>query len=342
MKFEFDKLLDIYNREISKNTKNKKKIYYYDLYKFSNLNKLGDINKFDIKYNIFYIKDPKYRIIMSMNIGEKIVSHYIAKYILLPKIDKYLDMRNVASRKKMGYSYGVKLLKRYIEENKKYGDFYVLKLDISKYFYSISHDILKELLIDKLSSEEYDVICSFIDSTNEKYVNERISDIKNRLVKIDRKRSKEINDIPLYEYGKGLSIGSVINQILAIFYLYKLDFFIIHKLGIKYYIRYVDDFILIHHDKEYLKDVYNIIKDKLDKEYKLKLNKNKSMIVNASHGFIFLGSRYRVINDKTIIKLSSDKRKRIRRNIKKKKYLYNHGYIGYKSYYSCMNSYNIR
>ena len=55
----------------------------------------------------------------------------------------------------------------------------------------------------------------------------------------------------------------------------------------------------------------NIIKDKLDKEYKLKLNKNKSMIVNASHGFIFLGSRYRVINDKTIIKLSSEKRKRI-------------------------------
>ena len=212
MKFEFDKLLDIYNREISKNTKNKKKIYYYDLYKFSNLNKLGDINKFDIKYNIFYIKDPKYRIIMSMNIGEKIVSHYIAKYILLPKIDKYLDMRNVASRKKMGYSYAVKLLNRYIELNKKYKDIYVLKLDISKYFYSISHDILKELLIDKLSSEEYDVICFFIDSTNEKYVNERISDIKNKLVKIDMKRSREINDIPIYEYGKGLTIMAFMKE----------------------------------------------------------------------------------------------------------------------------------
>lgn len=81
MTFDFDKLLGIYNKEISKNTKNKKKIYYYDLYKFENLYKLININNFNIKYNIFYIKDPKYRIIMSMNISDKIINHYIAKYI---------------------------------------------------------------------------------------------------------------------------------------------------------------------------------------------------------------------------------------------------------------------
>ena len=55
----------------------------------------------------------------------------------------------------------------------------------------------------------------------------------------------------------------------------------------------------------------------------------------------------KLYNDKDIIKYIKGntkilKRKRIRRNIKKKKYLYNHGYISYKSYYSCMNSYNIR
>ena len=342
MTFDFDKLLGIYNKEISKNTKNKKKIYYYDLYKFENLYKLININNFNIKYNIFYIKDPKYRIIMSMNISEKIISHYIAKYILLPKINKYLDIRNVASRKKMGYSYAVKLLNRYIELNKKYNDIYVLKLDISKYFYSIDHNVLKELLKGKLDEEEYDIICKFIDSTNYSYINDSIINIKNKLINIDKNRSKEISDIPLYEYGKGLSIGSVINQILSIFYLYELDHYIIHNLHIKYYIRYVDDFILIHHDKEYLKYVYKVIEDKLNKEYKLKLNKKKSMIVNIKHGFIFLGSRYRVINNKTIVSISSDKRKRIRRNIKKKNYLYSNGYISYKSYYSCINSYNIK
>ena len=56
--------------------------------------------------------------------------------------------------------------------------------------------------------------------------------------------------------------------------------------------------------------------------------------------FIFLGSRYRVINNKTIVSISSNKKRRIRRNIKNKKYLYNMGYISYKSYYSSINSYN--
>ena len=64
------------------------------------------------------------------------------------------------------------------------------------------------------------------------------------------------------------------------------------------------------------------------------------MIVNIKHGFIFLGSRYRVINNKTIVSISSNKKRRIRRNIKKKKYLYNKGYISYKSYYSSINSYD--
>ena len=64
------------------------------------------------------------------------------------------------------------------------------------------------------------------------------------------------------------------------------------------------------------------------------------MIVNIKHGFIFLGSRYRVINNKTIVNITSDKRKRIKRNIKKKDYLYSNGYISYKSYYSSINSYN--
>ncbi len=342
MIFDFDKLLSIYDKEISKNTKNKKKIYYYDLYKFSNLYKLMDIDisNFNIKYNIFYIKDPKYRIIMSMNISSKIISHYMAKYILLPKINKYLDIRNVASRKNMGYSYAVKLLYRYIEKNKKYKDFYVLKLDISKYFYSIDHNVLKLLLIDKLDNDEYDMICNFIDSTNDSYINDSIINIKNKLIDIDKNRSKEINSIPLYEYGKGLSIGSVVNQILSIFYLYKLDHYIVHNLHIKYYIRYVDDFILIHHDKEYLRYVYRIIEDILNREYKLKLNKDKCMIVNIRHGFVFLGSRYRVINNKTIVNICSKKRYRIRRNIKKKNYLYSRGYISYKSYYSSINSYS--
>ena len=87
---------------------------------------------------------------------------------------------------------------------RKYKTFYVLKLDISKYFYSIDHNILKELLKDKLNEEEYKIVSSIIDSTNESYINNIIINIKNNLLIKDKNRCNEINKLPLYKYNKGL------------------------------------------------------------------------------------------------------------------------------------------
>lgn len=63
----------------------------------------------------------------------------------------------------MGYDYAINLVKKYIEYNKKYDKFYILKIDISKYFYSIDHNVLKSLIIDKLNDDEYNIVCSIID-----------------------------------------------------------------------------------------------------------------------------------------------------------------------------------
>ena len=71
----------------------------------------------------------------------------------------------------------------------------------------------------------------------------------------------------------------------------------------------------------------------LEEYNKLKDNNNDKIV------FIKRGHFYYTYF-KTIISISSDKKRRIRRNIKKKKYLYNKGYISYKSYYSSINSYN--
>lgn len=60
-------------------------------------------------------------------------------------------------------------------------DFKIVKIDISKYFYSIDHDALKELLKDKLNEEEDKIVSSIIDSTNESYINKIIINIKNNL-----------------------------------------------------------------------------------------------------------------------------------------------------------------
>lgn len=187
-------LLDIYEKEVSRHTKNKSKINNFERNKIENIYDIKNIVESGTykvsKYNIFSINSPKYRIVMSINVKDKIINHYVARYILIPKLDKYLDIRNCATRKNMGYAYAIKILIKYLEENKKDGKFYVLRIDISKYFYSIDHNVLKSLLIDKLDSDEYQIISDIIDSTNYSYINEDITIIKNNILISDSKRKK--------------------------------------------------------------------------------------------------------------------------------------------------------
>lgn len=338
------KILKIYNEEVSKNVRNKKKINGFEKYKITYLESIYNVlisnNYKPLRYNIFLIKDLKYRVIMSQNIYDKIINHYIAKYILDSKLSKYLDKRNVATRKNMGSSYGIDLLLKYIEKLKRKNQvFYILKLDISKYFYSIDHNVLKSLLKDKLTNEEYNFLDIIISSTNEEYVNNKIISLKNKEIINNPKRSKEISELPIYEKDKGLCIGAVTNQFLAIFYLYKLHNYIIHKLKLKYTVIYMDDYIIMHEDKEYLKKCLIDIKSILYNEYKLKLNTKKTKITSSKEGFVFLEYSFKVINNKTIIKLRKDTLNKIKKNIKKQEYLFKNKKIEFKTIFSCINNY---
>lgn len=261
------------------------------------------------------------------------------KNILYPKLTKYLDIRNIASRKGMGLSYGSKLLKKYLEKHKKYDNIYALKIDISKFFYTIDHDVLKNMLIKKLTTEEYELVSLFIDSTDKDYVNEEIKLIKSKLLlKVKNERQeREILEIPFYEKGKGLTIGNVSSQILSIFYLSEIDFYIINELKCKYMIRYCDDFIILHHDKNYLKDVFDKIEKKL-KIYKLKINKKKSYITNIKDGVVFCGNLVKVKNNKTIIVKCSKNKNRIKRNLKNKHQFFIEGKISFGNYFCSVNS----
>ena len=339
-------LLDIYDKEISKNTKNKKKINNFERNKMENIYDIKNIiesGKYKVgKYNIFSINSPKYRIVMSINVKDKIINHYVARFILIPKLDKYLDIRNCATRKNMGYDYAIKLLIKYLEENKKDGKFYILRIDISKYFYSIDHEVLKSLLKDKLDVDEYKIISDIIDSTNYDYINEDILRIKNKLIELDKKRSKEIEEIPLIEKGKSLPIGNMTSQFLSIFYLYKLDHYIVNDLKLKYMVKYMDDYVIIFNDREYLKYALKVISSKLEKEYKLRINKRKTMKLDSYHGFEFLGYNFRVINNRVIINIKSDNKKSMKNNIKKLGYLYRNNLINYKRCFNSMSNYKHR
>lgn len=99
------------------------------------------------KYTIFLIFEPKVSVVTSQSIYDKVINHYVTRFILEPKLIKHLNNRNCATRKNIGITYAIDLFKKDIEKFKKYEKFYFLKIYIIKYFHTINHDVLKSNLI---------------------------------------------------------------------------------------------------------------------------------------------------------------------------------------------------
>jgi retron-type reverse transcriptase len=319
----------IYRTEISKTVKNKRKLYFFEKHLMSNLSSvLTDLKNPNYKVskcNIFLVKEPKKRVVMSLNLHDKLINHVFTRLILNPKLEKYLDNRNVATRKGKGLDYAIKKIKYYLEKNKKYDEFYILKLDIKKYFYNISHQILLKKLERILNYSEYNYMSKILEASNEEYVNREI-----------KRLTKEDDDIPLYKKNFGLQLGFLSSQTLAIFYLEELDHYIINTLHLTNYIRYNDDFLIIYHDKEYLKKCQKIIIEKLENEYLLSVNENKTEIINVKNGFNFLGYNFKVINKKTIVNISNSSLKKVKKNIIRLK---NDNDPNFNKYFSSVSNY---
>lgn len=244
--------------EVCRNTKNKRKVARFKEYKcmyISNIHRILENRQYKPgPYNVFIIHDPKTRRIISQNMQDKVINHLVSRHILYPAILPCLLDVNVASRKNLGTNAGVNLaLKFHRICSVKYEKYYILKCDISKFFSSIDHDILKEKLKRKIKDKDaLKIVFDIIDTEPH-----------------------------------GLSIGAMSSQVLAIFYLNDMDHFIKEKLKIKYYVRYQDDWLMFHPSKEYLKYCLSELENFLHKE-KLDLNK-KTRIFSSSNNFTFLG-----------------------------------------------------
>ena len=88
-----------------------------------------------------------------------------------------------------------------------------------------------------------------------------------------------------------MPLGNLTSQFFANVYLNELDYFIKHNLKAKHYIRYVDDFVILHKSKEQLLEWKEVINNFLKKELKLELHKDKSKIISLSRGIDFVGFR---------------------------------------------------
>ena len=210
---DMKKIIDIYTKYVKKNTKNKRKVEVFENYLVENLAHIKTVlEKQDYRcgrYTIFLIKEPKLRIVMSQSIADKIVNELVAKYILLPALDPCLIEGNVATRKGKGSNAGIYLLKKYLLEYRG-KPIYVLKFDVSKYFYNIDHSILKQKLRTKIKDQSVlTLLDNIIDSTNLSYINETISNLKqSRMKKIENSKITaqekerlflEIERLPYYQ-----------------------------------------------------------------------------------------------------------------------------------------------
>ena len=133
------------------------------------------------------------------------------------------------------------------------------------------------------------------------------------------------------------------SQLLAIFFLNDLDHYIKEKLYCKYYVRYMDDFVIFDYDKERLKEIRKKIEEKLT-EFKLELNK-KTNIYDLKHGFGFLGYYFFLKEKRLILKINAGTKRRIKKKMRKLKSLnapnYNNVKASYMGYLKVAHSKNL-
>ena len=138
---------------------------------------------------------------------------------------------------------------------------FCIKADIRHYFDEVNHNILTNIIKRRIKDEEViNLIC---------------------LILKNGKKSQ----------GIGMPLGNLTSQFFANVYLNELDYFVKHKLNAKYYIRYVDDFVILHTSKLQLEIWKQEIDDFLIKELKLKIHPEKSKIIPLSRGVDFVGFR---------------------------------------------------
>jgi retron-type reverse transcriptase len=227
------------------------------------------------KYKVFRIFDPKERLIEALPYKDRVVLMCFCKNVIEPKLEDRLIHDNAASRKNKGTDFAMNRLHGFMRKlyiNTGGNNFYFLKCDISKYFQSIDHNIL----IAKLQK------CGFSD--DEMWFMEMVI------------RASRGGDT------KGVPLGNQTSQWFALLYLDDIDRLAKEKLHVQGYVRYMDDFILLGENKEFLRRCKTEIENVCAEKLHLKLNA-KTQIGMVKNGVDFLGKYPMILSVLTTILL---------------------------------------
>jgi hypothetical protein len=216
---------------------------------------------------------------------------------------------NGASTEGKGTDFARKRAEKFLREAiKDYGeDFYILTFDFKSFFDSIPHSTCYNVLNQYYTDKR---IVNLIMEVVKSYQRPDILKIQD-----DLERELLLNKLETNQM-KGICLGSQISQILALVVPNKLDHYIKDKQSMKRYVRYMDDGIIIHQNKEVLQEVYKGMKEVCN-TLGLTFNEKKTKIVKATKGFSFLKIQYRVVGNRLIKTLVRSGIVRMRRKLKK-------------------------
>jgi len=251
--------------------------------------------KYEISPSICFISfKPVQREIFAADFRDRIIHHLIYNYIS-PIFERLFINDSYSCRVGRGTSYGIKRVNHFIRscsDNYKQ-DCHVLKLDIKGYFMAMDRSILYQKIEKTLNrfweeaGFDLDLILYLIRQVifHDPTKNCRIKGAWKDWQGLPKSKS-------LFWAGenKGLPIGNLTSQLFGNVYLNDFDHFIKHKLGCQYYGRYVDDLVIVHQDKEYLKSIVPILKKYLRGELLLEIHPQKAYLQHFSKGAPFLGT----------------------------------------------------
>ncbi len=267
----------------------------------------------------FILRDPKTRKISKSDFRDRVIHHAVCN-IIEPFFEKMFIHDSYANRIGKGTLKAIQrfeYFRRKLSQNNTHKVF-ILKSDIRHYFDEVDHSILLKI------------------------VSKRIYD-PGVLWLIRRVLSNYSTS-----EGKGMPLGNLTSQFFANVYLNELDQFVKHKLKAKQYIRYVDDFVILHNSEEQLTDWRGKIAEFLREKLLLNLHPEKTRIVLSNQGIDFLGLKiflHHKIMKKRNVRLFKRKLKLICEKYDNSEVMYDEVYDfleGWIAYAKNADTYNVR
>lgn len=304
---------------------NTERLRFYDnregnLEEISALLRAGKVPK--VEYHSFYVYVPKVRKVIFIDYWSKVVQRAIYD-VLNPKICRTFIEHTYACVKGRGQLAAMEQLYTWMRETRTSGtEWYYHKFDVAKFFYRIDHEILMDICRKKIDDPRTVDLLGY-------YIN---NDAVPFGMPLDANQLTITEEQMLYDLG--IPIGGGLSHMLGNMYLDPLDQFCKRVLGIKRYIRYMDDIIILDNDKERLKEYGRRMTQFLEERLHLNFN-NKTALRPVRVGCEFVG--FVIYNDHVILRKSTTLR--MKRTLRKTRQDYHDNLITFKEANATMQSY---